>query len=287
VRKRGNGYHEVFGVELRRVTSILDRLKRWGLDEWQASCAIDFIMSELVAPLAKGWMTLQQLQETDLERIRDGAMDEARKKMKASQTLGRRVHDAIHGYYKATQNRALLERIAKAEPELEPGIRGFMAWEDEFKVEMVFSERLVFSFSRKYSGQLDLQAKIILPSENCGEDPPRRLYVVDFKTGNPDPKHVIQIAAYAMAVEEMGRREVDGAGLVYLDQDTGKPRWKGYERRQLLMPFMMFEKIKGFCDLEDEWKRGDSDFEEGPPANDTSPAAAPAATGPAGPPIFE
>lgn len=283
-----NGFHEVFGVKLRRVTSILARLSRFGLDEWLGTCAVDFMMSEIVTPLQKGWMTLEQLKETDLERVRKTAMEESRRIMKAKQTIGRRVHKIIQNYYAALQRKDFIEQVIKGERDLELPLRAFLAWESEFAVEMMFSERTIFSFSRKYAGTTDLQAKLTLPNENCGEDPPRRVYVVDFKTGNPDPKDLIQIAAYTVAVEEMGRAEIDGAGLVYLDQETGKPHWKGYERQQLYLPFMMFEKIKGFVELEDDLKSKE-DYEEGSPADNASTfaAAPPAAATPAGPPTFE
>jgi CRISPR/Cas system-associated exonuclease Cas4 (RecB family) len=283
-----NGFHDIFGVKFRRVTSILGRLSRFGLDDWQVTCAIDFMMSELVLPLQKGWLTIEQLKDMDLERTRKAAMDESRRRMKAKQTIGRRAHKVIHDYYAGGQHKDFIEQVVRGEPDLAAALRAFLTWEEEFSVEMMFSERLVFSFSRKYAGTTDLQARIVLPHEHVSEDPPKRIYVVDFKTGKPDPKDLLQIAAYTVAVEEMGRFEADGAGLVYLDQETGRPRWKGYTRQELYLPFMMFEKLKGFVELEDE-RKDKEDFEEDPPADNASTfaAAPPAAATPAGPPTFE
>jgi len=285
------GYHEVFGVELRRVTSILDRVKRFGLDEWQASCALDYLIGEILEPLRKEWMTVQQLKETDLELTRKTAMGESRRIMKAKQGFGRRAHEVIHDYYKAGQDRNLIGGTIRMEPELKLALMAFCKWEDEYDVQMTHAERLVFSFSKKYSGTLDLEATVVLPNENAGDPPPRRLYIFDFKTGSPEPTQVMQLAAYVVAVEEMERRQVDGAGLVFLDPATGRPRAKLFERSDLYIPFMMFERLKGFVDLEDEWRHGHQEFNGGPlEGQPTTPPAGdgtPASPEPAGPPIFE
>jgi len=255
MKKRGDEFYNIFGADFRRVTSIIGRLRRYGLDEWQASCAVDFMMSEFVLPLQKGWMSIEQLRELDLQRSRRAAMDESRRRMKEAQGLGRDVHDAIHKYYQAGREPKILDQLVAADPEIRLGIEAFRKWERDYHVDMVATEKQVFSFSRKYAGTLDLLAGIVLPEEDFGDAIPKvRLYVVDFKTGGPEPLNVLQLAAYVVAVEEMERKGLDGAGLVYLDKETGVPKWKGYKRDELLMPFLLFEKIKSFIELEDEWK---------------------------------
>jgi len=279
---KGNGeFYEIFGTKFRRVTSILARLKRFGLEEWQATCAVDFMMSELVVPLHKGWMTIEQLRETDLERVRRSAMDESRKRMLTAQNKGRDVHKAIHDYYAAGQDPAVLERIVKTDPDIALPIGAFRKWERDYHVDMAASERQVLSVSRRYAGTLDLEAGIVLPNEDYGEKENSRHYVIDFKTGNPDPVSVLQVAAYVVAVEEMDHCRIDGAGIVYLNRETGIPRWKGYSRNELLLPFLLFEKIKSFVDMEYDWRKKEPD-EEGPPDTPMPPPAAPPAGTPPG-----
>lgn len=283
-RKNGN-FHEIFGVELRRVTSIIGRLKRWGLDSWQASCAVDFMMRELAIPLQRGWMTIDQLKETNLDKTREAAMDESRRRMKGARDLGRQVHAAIHTHYKAGQDKRILKNIAAADPELMPGIEAFLEWERLFHVDMIDTEKTVFSFVHNYAGTADLEAGVVLPAEDFGEDAPVRRVIADFKTGSPDSTMAMQLAAYVVANEEMARVEMDAGIIVYLNPDTGVPKWKIYTRPELEAPFIMFRTIKEFVELEEAWKKkepnGGSSAEPLPPLN-PSTAAPPADTNAAG-----
>lgn len=264
MRGRKNGFHDVFGVELRRVTSILGRLKRYGMDEWQATCAIDFMMRELVLPLHKGWMTIEQLRETDLDRSREAAMEESRKRMKAARDRGHQVHAAINRYYKAAQDKRIITNTAVSEPELAAGLKAFLEWERLFRVDMVGTEKQVFSFRHGFAGTADLEAGVVLPAEDYGADAPVRHAVVDFKTGSPDPTTVIQLAAYAVALEEMNRAPMDCGIVVYLNADTGIPRWKIYTRVELEPAWIMFKTLKDFVELEDAWKKKEPDEGESP-----------------------
>jgi len=254
--KKGNGeFYDVFGVEFRRVTSILGKLKRWGLDEWGTTCAIDFMLRELFYPLQKGWMSLDQLKETNLEKTRKAALDESRKRMKSAQDLGRKVHKVIHDYYRSGQDKALLERLIGLDPEISRGIKAFLGWEKLFHVDMVASEKQVFSFEHGFAGTLDLEAEVVFPAEDYGEDAPLYHVVADFKTGNPDPATIMQLGAYVIANEEMTRSKMDGGIVVYLDKETGVPRWKIYKRPELEPAIEMFLTLKKYVDLEVEWKR--------------------------------
>lgn len=278
-RENGSGFHEVFGVKLRRVTAIIGRLQRYGLEEWQASLAVDFMMRELVLPLKNGWMSIDQLLETNLNTTRAAAMDESRKRNKAAQDLGRSVHDAIHSYYRCAQDPDVLERLAAIDPDLKPGTSSFQNWEKMFRVEMIGTERQVFSFTHGYAGTLDLEANLVLPAEDYGKDAPVRHMVVDFKTGQPDPVVIMQTAAYVVALEEMTQKTLDGAVVVYLNT-AGLPKWKTYMRPELEPAFEMFLAIKRFCELEDAWRKKEPLGEpsnEDPPSPPSNPAGAPPA----------
>lgn len=281
-RKRENGTHEIFGVELRRVTSIIGRLKRYGLDEWQATCAVDFMMREVLLPLQKGWMTVTQLKETNLDRTRAAALEEARNRNRASVDLGRQVHGAIHQYYRGAQDRRILDRLMAADLELGPGIRGFLEWERLFHVDMIATEKIVFSFNHGYAGTLDLDAGVILPAEDFGADSPVRRMVVDFKTGSHESTVIMQTAAYVVANEEMIGAPMDGAIVVYLGP-TGIPKWKLYTRPELEPAFKMFMVVKEFCELEDAWRKKEPDEESSDNGNPPSPPSSAAGTHPATP----
>ena len=267
--RKNNEYYDVFGVPLRRVTSILGHLKRFGLDEWATTCAIDFLMRELFYPLQKGWMSIDQLKETDLEKTRKAALDESRKRMKAAQDIGRKVHKAIHDYYRAGQDKALLDRLIGLDPEISRGVKAFLEWERLFHVKPRAAEKQVFSFQHEFAGTLDLEADVVFPAEDYGEDAPTYWVVSDFKTGNPDPATIMQLGAYAIANEEMTRRKMDGGIVVYLDKETGVPRWKIYKRPELEPAIEMFLTLKKYVDLETEWKKKEPDEGELPDDNVT------------------
>ena len=280
-KKDTNGLYDIFGVELPRVTAIIGRLRRYGLDEWQATCAVDFMLREFLLPLQKGWMSLDQLKETNIEKARLAAMDESRNRMKAAQDLGRQVHAAIHRYYKCAQDPKFIERTLEAEPELRPGLESFQEWERLFRVDMIGTEKQVFSFEHGFAGTLDLEAGVVLPAEDFGADAPVRHMVIDFKTGAPDPVVVMQLAAYAVALEEMTRTPMDGGIAVYLNPETGIPKWKIYTRTELEPAWVMFSTIKKFVELEEAWKKREpSDVALPPsPPNADSPSATDAPDG--------
>ena len=142
---------------------------------------------------------------------------------------------------------------------------------------MISTEKFVFSFEHNYAGTLDQEATIILPEESCGENPPRRRYINDFKTGSPDPNTIMQLGAYVLANEEMTRAKMDGAGIVYIDGETGWPKWKGYTRDELEFPIKMFLALRDYVELEDAWRKkepehtGESPEPSSPPLNIAEP----------------
>ena len=252
---RHNGFYDVFGQEYRSVTTIIDRLKKWGLDDWQASEAINNLFREIIMPLREGWMTLDQLKETDLERVRKDAMGESRRNRDKAGDRGREIHEIIHEFYRCKKDPGVLEGMVKYEPGLTEALQAFRKWDEDYHVEPVWAEHRVYSIANQYAGTLDLFARVILPSEYFARDDDKiRLYVIDFKSGNIDVGSVMQIAAYAKAVEEMNGTPIDGAALVQLNKETGMPKWKGFEREELELPFLMFMQVKGFYDMEDIWK---------------------------------
>jgi hypothetical protein len=250
--KRVDRFYDIFGQEFRSVTTVTNRLKKYGLENWQASEAVSFVMRELVDPLRRGWMTKEQLEETDLERMKAAAMDEARRKRDAAADKGRLIHRIIHEYYRTGQDLKVLQGYARYDPGTSEALEAFQTWEKDYSVTPIWTEHEVYHIERRYAGTLDLYAEIILPSEKFSrEDDRRRRYVIDFKSGQMDIGSVMQVAAYAMAVEAMENITVDGAAIVLLDQETGKPKWKGYSRESLGLPSLMFRKILEFCELED------------------------------------
>jgi hypothetical protein len=82
---------------------------------------------------------------------------------------------------------------AELTEEMLAGIQSWYQFKAEHTIELVDSERVLFSRSLQCAGTLDLRVKI------DGE-----LYVADLKTGSVQSKAFIQLAAYKHMMKEMG-----------------------------------------------------------------------------------
>jgi hypothetical protein len=84
------------------------------------------------------------------------------------------------------------------------GWQNFLA---ETGAKVIQIEQQVFSETLWYAGTFD---RIIMLFGH--------LYLIDLKTGGKQKTHPVQLAAYAVAYEEMTGQHIDAAGIVYLNE---------------------------------------------------------------------
>lgn len=77
--------------------------------------------------------------------------------------------------------------------EMLPGIEAWHMFKENHEIEMIDSERMLYSKTYKFAGTLDLRIKI-----------DGVVYVADLKTGSVQHKGFIQLAAYKHMLKEMG-----------------------------------------------------------------------------------
>ncbi len=110
-----------------------------------------------------------------------------------------------------TQAHVLIEQIIQGlEPdipiEMEPVVQSFTHWRQDSGLDIQLTETMVFSGKYRYAGAMDAVAY------RNGQ-----LVALDWKTGNGlYPEHLLQVAAYAKALEEMSGESVTEAWAVRL-----------------------------------------------------------------------
>ena len=111
---------------------------------------------------------------------------------------------------------------------------------DENKVEMVMSEQTVWSEKFEFAGTLDMLAKV-----------GGQLAVVDWKTSKAIyPEARLQVAAYAIAVDEMGHGPVTEGLILRLPKTTADP---GFEPISMVGDELEAAKVAFLAALTD-WK---------------------------------
>jgi hypothetical protein len=141
------------------------------------------------------------------------------------------VRDEASGY--GTAAHQLIDAILLGEePTIPPTytttIESFSAWEVEANLSIEKTERMVYSRTYGYAGTLDA----------IGFNADRGLAVLDWKTSNGlYPESALQVAAYAIAYEEMTGEAITDAWVVrfgksqpefeakHVDLDACKPTW--------------------------------------------------------------
>lgn len=107
------------------------------------------------------------------------------------------------------------------EPDLLPYLTGWQQFLEQTQAKVIHIEQRVYSETLWYAGTFD---RII---ELYGH-----LCLIDIKTGGKQKIHPVQLAAYAIAWEEMTGQAIDNAGIVYLkDAKRTKfsfDRWKDH-----------------------------------------------------------
>lgn len=92
-----------------------------------------------------------------------------------------------------------------------PGIESYLRWKKQHEIELVDSEKILFSKKLGVAGTRDLRVKI-----------DGQLYVADFKTGSVQDKAFCQLAIYSYMGMELGEVENKGAKLLVIGGDKEK-----------------------------------------------------------------
>ena len=243
------GFYDIGGKGFISSTTVIDRLEKYGLHPWIARTTAEYMRDEILNHLIAGDMTIEQLRETDLELLMKQAKQAHEQKKKEAMDIGSGVHKAIEEYYKHGQNRAVLDAHSKMFPVLTSPLLAFIEWESAFKINPIDVERTVFSKTEEYAGTLDLHCYLTVPGDTV-----ERVVIIDHKAAAAVyDGNVMQIASYAFALlEEL--LELDGAGILRLDKETGIPEFRLYSMEELEKPYKMFLSVLDYCKWERAWK---------------------------------
>ena len=175
------------------VTSILSCIGKPALIPWAAGMASSHWLAEIKAG------------RTDYDVLHKEAKSAHRKKAQDAADIGHNVHDYAEKYFKKQDVPALLTDQAKR------GVEAFHKWLDAHKVEVMASERRVFSKEFYYAGTCDFVAKV-----------DGVMVVGDIKTSSGIyPEMRLQTAAYQHAIEEEKGIKFPARLIIRFDKKDG------------------------------------------------------------------
>lgn len=185
------------------VTAILKILDKPALVQWAANCAVEHISNGYIARLEAGempettaFLSLCQEAKTAHRRISREATD-----------VGSAVHSFAESYLSNPQT------PLPADPQAAKGATALITWANSHTIEPIHVEKMVFSKEHFYAGTVDFFGRI--DGELC---------VLDFKTSSGlYLEMLLQLAAYAVALEEEANERIHHGWIVRLDKKTGKP----------------------------------------------------------------
>lgn len=185
------------------VTTILKILDKPALVQWAANCAVEYITNGYVARLEAGEMPDQ----TSFLSLCQEAKTAHRRLSRAATDIGSSVHTFAESYL------ADPKTPPPADPQAAKGASALIEWANTHTIEPIHVERMVFSKKHFYAGTVDFFGHI--DGELC---------VLDFKTSSGlYLEMLLQLAAYAVALEEETEQRIDHSWIVRLDKKTGKP----------------------------------------------------------------
>lgn len=176
------------------VTTILSNLSKPMLIGWAARMASDH------------WLECVKAGRADLEVVYEEAKAAHRKKKEAAGGIGHNVHKYAECVFKGLDLPELETDQAKR------GVEAFHKWYDSHKIEVITSERRIFSQEFYYAGTCDFVAKI------DGE-----YGVGDIKTSSGIYVEArFQTAAYQHALQEEKNIKFPVRWVIRFDKNTGE-----------------------------------------------------------------
>lgn len=182
------------------VTSILQCLGKPALIPWAVKLASDH------------WLKSVEEGRTDFKDIYKESKNAHKKTLKDAANIGHNVHDYAEKYFKKSELPKLKTDQAKK------GVEAFHKWIDSHSVEILASEKRLFSKEYYYAGSCDFIARI-----------DGVLGLGDIKTSSGIyPEMRFQTAAYQHAVQEETNRKLDVRWIIRFDKKTGEFEAKSF-----------------------------------------------------------
>lgn len=194
------------------VTGIIKRTLGWSpaLAWWQMTCAVDHIKDGYLSHLEEHGGYIEQ--SAFLALCKD-SLTASRKVSKTATDVGSKVHYFAEHYKQG-------QALPAGDDQVVNGCQAVVNFFDEYEIDSIYKERIVFSKRHWYVGTCDRLAYVR-----------RNLAVVDFKTSKPFKNkwkgpyidQAYQLCAYAVALEEefpdLGK--IEEGWIVRLDKETG------------------------------------------------------------------
>lgn len=202
------------------VTTCQAVLDKPGLKQWAANMVCDWIKTN-AEEYKDGWY----LEAEDLA--------EAKYAHKVYTKSRADVGTLVHNWYEAHTKGVELPIT----PDMKLGVENILKYEEEYKPEYLFSERVMYSIKHDYAGKCDTG---VIINGKYG--------IVDLKTGKPDEEfvrktsrtgksyrvstdkwrargeHMSQNAGYDIGFSELDGRQAEFYGVLYVDCLEGR-RW--------------------------------------------------------------
>ncbi len=203
------------GARMYGITSVLGVIAKPMLIPWAAGQVVEWIKNNCPKSVIKGtyWygVTNKHLDEAKVAH---------RKKKESAGDIGKTVHKLCEDYANEKMNPLVVERIP-LEPDMSTEISPeeaqvaimfghFVKWVRENNVTFIASEQKIYSKTHWIAGTVD--AIITIDGKK---------YVMDIKTysGIHDRTPFLQMAGYALMLEEMGHKDIVGSIIVRLGKD--------------------------------------------------------------------
>lgn len=210
-------FYEIDGRQFPSVTEILRVINKPALVQWAAKeeriltieCAADLYED------AHGTPKMARPTYVATLDARIGKLRANQRLMQKAAEIGAQTHDLIQWNL-----RRLLGQKVGPEPRIgEKAMWSFMAWEDFAKkvaLKPLLIEQAVFSLQHGYAGTMDLLALV--------DDVPT---LVDFKTSKAIYQEAhLQVAAYQVALAEMGHGPAERGMIVRLPKNENDPAFE-------------------------------------------------------------
>eukprot|EP01111_Echinosteliopsis_oligospora_P001323 TRINITY_DN119_c1_g1_i1.p1 TRINITY_DN119_c1_g1~~TRINITY_DN119_c1_g1_i1.p1 ORF type:complete len:298 (+),score=73.94 TRINITY_DN119_c1_g1_i1:17-910(+) len=200
----GSRFYQIEGVnkQLPSVTTILDVINKPHLYEWKQDVTLSAVRDALKSKPSSFTSKAEEAKWTSV--MLSSASSLADQKRDAAATYGTKAHNFIDKY--------LLEgfpHVSNIPKELMPVVSGFEKWRKDCGLSFIQQDSVVYSSRHLYAGAFDALAR----TKN-GE-----LVLIDWKTTSSiKPEHALQVAAYAMAFEEMTGEKIKQAWVVRFDK---------------------------------------------------------------------
>ena len=179
------------------VTSILKLLDKPALIQWAANMAVSYIRDN--------W-TGEMMGQESFEKICNEAKTAHRRTSKDAADIGTTVHSFAQRILET--GRAALP----SDPKAANGAQAFLSWFHAHEIKPISVERMFLSSTFWFAGTCDFFGHF-----------DGKLCVLDFKTSSGlYLEMLLQLAAYAIALEEETKELVENGIICRLDKKTGK-----------------------------------------------------------------